>query len=192
MKGAITKIVWGGIYMNKKVILLFIIISTLLIACSKNEKQKSESNTSEKNITTQKFEVLNSEATDNTSYITEDKHLDKNILNDNKLIINTEKIQSITIRDGNTGETVLEITDKDTIIKISEDISSVTFMEHEAIQSDGWKYELIINADKEIHIVISSNTHLYIWIEDISQKTDCETSFDLLGYIENTLLNSKK
>lgn len=178
--------------MNKKVILLFIIISTLLIACSKNEKQKSESNTSEKNITTQKFEVLNSEATDNTSYITEDKHLDKNILNDNKLIINTEKIQSITIRDGNTGETVLEITDKDTIIKISEDISSVTFMEHEAIQSDGWKYELIINADKEIHIVISSNTHLYIWIEDISQKTDCETSFDLLGYIENTLLNSKK
>lgn len=192
MKGAITKIVWGGIYMNKKVILLFIIISTLLIACSKNEKQKSESNTSEKNITTQKLEVLNSEAPDNTSYITEDKHLDKNILNDNKLIINTEKIQSIAIRDGNTGETVLEITDKDTIIKISEDVSSVTFMEHKAIQSDGWKYELIINADKEIHIVISSNTHLYIWIEDISQKTDCETSFDLLGYIENSLLNSKK
>lgn len=178
--------------MNKKIILLLIIISMLLIACSKNENQKPESNTSEKNTTTNTLAFSNSTATDNTSYVTEDKHLDKNILKDNKLIINTEKIQSIAVRDGNTGKTVLEITDKDTIAKISEEIASVPFMEHETVSSDGWRYELIITADKKTHIVISSNTHLYIWIEDVSQKIDCETSFDLLGYIENNLLNLDK
>lgn len=175
--------------MNKKIILLLIIVSILLMACSKNGNKKTETNTSEKDSSTQAHSVSNSKETDNTSSLTEDNHPDKNILQDNKLIINTEKIQSIAVRDGNTGKTVLNITDKDVAAKISEEISSVTFTEHEAVQSDGWRYELIITSDKEIHIVIGSNANLHIFIDEVSQITYCETDFDLLGYIENTLLN---
>lgn len=177
--------------MTKKYIILFVIISTLLIACSKNENQTSKPDSSEKNTNTQTQTISDnksSETKDNTTSITEDSNMDNKILKDNKLIINTEKIKSIALRDGNTGETVLEVTDKDNIAKISTDISSVEFTEHAEISADGWTYEIIINADEAIHIVISGNSQIYISSENT--KIDCETNFDLIGYIEDTLLIS--
>lgn len=176
--------------MNKKTVILFVMISMLLMACSSKDNQYSNPGSSEKNAGTHAFAVSNSKTTEiltNSTNVTENTTLDINILNNNKLTINTAKIQSIAVRDGNTGETVLKVTDKDNITKISEDLSAVEFTEHEAVDADGWRYELIINGEEEIHIVISGNSQLYICTEDVSQKMDCETDFDLLGYIENML-----
>lgn len=179
--------------MTKKIFVLFAMISIFLMACSKNENQTSTPDTSEKNTDTQSLaasDTKKDETKDTETITTEENKMDIKILEDNKLIINTEKVQSIAVRDGNTGKTVLDVTDKNNISKISEDISSVEFTEHEEIPADGWRYELIISSDEDIHIVICSNSQLYI--KKGSEKTDCETSFDLIGYIENTILNSEK
>lgn len=163
--------------MKRNFILFIFLASILLSACGKQEEKtlKTEDDIKKTERNTMKTE-------ENT---TEAESMNKvEILNNGKLPSDKE-IKFIAIRDGNTGEIIFEEKENETVNNIAQKLMQIEFVEYEDPQSTGWRYNLLVNDDMQI--TVSGNELIRIRYGD--KSICCRTDFDIMGYIENELLN---
>lgn len=163
----------------KRTFILFIFLASILLsACGKQEEKtlKTEDSIKKTERNTMKTEEKTTEA----------ESMNKvEILNNGKLPSDKE-IKSVAIRDGNTGEIIFEEKENEIVNNIAQKLLQIEFVEYEDPQSTGWCYNLLINND-DMQITISGND--LIRIRYGNKSICCRTDFDIMGYIENELLN---